>query len=148
MYILGVMSIGEEGSPHTKISSGLVLLEIAWSRGQMTRPLAVTRDQVANPVKHRRKKIPSVPGYSFRIMRFDLLGDTIQDRDHIQHQVVGSPPDFRIIPAFIDQVKESFYHYDIRIDPLEFIPDLFCLHFSHPRHPKMIINASYVIIGS
>jgi hypothetical protein len=81
-------------------------------------------------------------------MRFDLLGNTVQDGNHIQHQVIGSPPDFRIIPSFINQVEEALYHDDIRIDSLEFIPDLFCLQFSHPRNPKMPVRAPYVIIGS
>jgi hypothetical protein len=147
MYILGVMSIGEEGYLYKNLQRACVIGNCLARWSDDPAPCC-TRDHLANLMKHRWKKIPAVFGYSFGIMRFDLLGYTVQDRDHIQHQVVGSPPDFRIIPAFIDQVKESLYHYDISIDPLEFIPDLFCLHFSHPRHPKMIINAPYVIIDS
>ena len=81
-------------------------------------------------------------------MRFYLLCDTIQDRNHVKHQLICGPPDFRIIPAFIDDIEETLDHYHVCIDPLEFIPNLFGLHFNQPRNPQIIIIAPYVIIKS
>jgi len=81
-------------------------------------------------------------------MRFYLLRNAVQDRNHVKHQLIGGPPDFRIVPAFIYDVEEALDHYHVSIDPLEFIPNLFGLHFNHPGNPQSITIAPYVIIKS
>jgi len=91
-------------------------------------------------------KYPAIPTDSFRIMRFNLFCNTIEDRDHIQHQLVGGPPDFGIIPALFYQVKESLYHHYVSIDPLKLVPNLFCLHLNSPGKSHNRSYCSFVFI--